>query len=106
MFLSMAAAPSWAIPANDVSDHKDQYVTSNGLKLHYVEEGAGQTIVLLHGNEGTLEDFTLSVFDKLATKYQTLAFDRPGHGGSQTSKQLASPEVQARILHDALVKLK
>jgi pimeloyl-ACP methyl ester carboxylesterase len=62
--------------------------------------------VLLHGNEGTLEDFTLSVFDKLATKYQTLAFDRPGHGGSQNPKNMASPEVQAKILHDALVTLK
>jgi pimeloyl-ACP methyl ester carboxylesterase len=102
----MATGPSWAMPTEGNSDHKDQYVTSNGLKLHYVREGAGQTIVLLHGNEGTLEDFTLSVFDKLAAKYQTLAFDRPGHGGSQTSKSMASPEVQAKILHDALVALK
>jgi pimeloyl-ACP methyl ester carboxylesterase len=106
LFLSTMTLPCWATPVDGISIHKDEYVTSNGIKLHFVREGDGQPIVLLHGNEGTLEDFTLSVFDKLAAKYQTLAFDRPGHGGSQTSKTTAGPEVQAKILHDALVALK
>lgn len=97
-------------PASDLipeksTSHKDEYVMSNGLKLHFVRQGVGQAVVLLHGNQGTLEDFTFSIFDQMATKYQTLAFDRPGHGGSECSTGMLCPEQQAKILHDALIAL-
>jgi pimeloyl-ACP methyl ester carboxylesterase len=85
---------------------KDQYVIADGLKLHYVIDGVGQPVVLLHGNDGTLEDFTMSIFSDLAAKYQTIAFDRPGHGSSETLRnKLLTPQTQARILHSALNKL-
>src|ERR1700678_3092386 len=42
---------------------RDQYITIEGAKIHYVEEGSGQAVVLLHGNDGTLQDFTMSLFD-------------------------------------------
>jgi len=85
---------------------KDQYVVADGLKLHFVASGSGQPVVLLHGNDGTLQDFTMSIFNNLSTKYRTIAFDRPGHGGSETLwyKSL-TPQQQARILHSALNKL-
>jgi pimeloyl-ACP methyl ester carboxylesterase len=39
--------------------------------------------VLLHGDGGSLLDFTMSpVFDRLAEQYHVVAFDRPGHGYS------------------------
>ena len=99
VFNPQANAQSAAAPA-------DQFVTAGGIRLHYVEQGSGRTVVLLHGNDGTLQDFTLSLFDKVAARYQTLAFDRPGHGASQAPKQAATAEEQARILHEALVKLR
>jgi pimeloyl-ACP methyl ester carboxylesterase len=81
-------------------------VLVEGVKLHYVEGGSGQPLVLLHGNDGTLKDFTMSIFDRLASQYQTLAFDRPGHGESDSPKHtVATPEIQAYLIHLALKKL-
>jgi pimeloyl-ACP methyl ester carboxylesterase len=60
------------------------FVGIEGLKLHYVEKGSGQSVILLHGDGGTTYDFTLSpLFDQLAKKYHVLAFDRPGLGYSE-----------------------
>jgi pimeloyl-ACP methyl ester carboxylesterase len=108
LLLLCATGPAIAeSPAISIASPADQYVTTDsGVKLHFVEKGVGPPVVLLHGNEGTLQDFTLTVFDALATKYQALAFDRPGHGQSGTVKRMATPEVQAKLLHDALLKLK
>jgi len=92
---------------NNHSARRDQFVTVDGAKLHYVEAGSGQPVVLLHGNDGTLQDFTMSIFDQMAAKYRTIAVDRPGHGASENPKHcVATPEVQARILHEALKELK
>ncbi len=89
------------------SAHHDQYITVEGAKLHYVEAGSGQPVILLHGNDGTLLDFTMSIFDRIATKYRTIAIDRPGHGASGNPKHsVATPEVQARMLHLAMKELK
>jgi pimeloyl-ACP methyl ester carboxylesterase len=90
-------------PSNALEDH---FVVAEGVRLHYVTNGTGQPVVLLHGNDGTVKDFTMSIFDKLTAKYQTIAFDRPGHGLSKilTSKE-QTPEMQARTLHSALQQL-
>ena len=34
-----------------------QFVTVNGVRLHYIERGEGPPVVLLHGNVVTAEDF-------------------------------------------------
>jgi alpha-beta hydrolase superfamily lysophospholipase len=57
-----------------------QFIAVNGLRFHYVRRGTGQPVVFLHGNDGQLQDFTLSVLDRAARDYQAIAFDRPGHG--------------------------
>lgn len=84
----------------------DRYVLTNGVRLHYVRSGNGQPVVLLHGNDGTLQDFTMSIFGLVASKYDALAIDRPGHGLSKIiGRIIATPEMQARTLHHALHKL-
>ncbi len=104
------ATIGWAqqLPSlSSAPQYQDQYLISDSVKLHYVDSGAGPPVVLLHGNDGSLQDFTMSIFDRLTTKYRTLAFDRPGHGESQSpSGIVATPEIQARILHNALLQLK
>jgi pimeloyl-ACP methyl ester carboxylesterase len=85
---------------------RDQYITIEGAKIHYVEAGSGQAVVLLHGNDGTLQDFTMSLFDQLATKYRTVTFDRPGHGESESPKHAdVTPATQGRILHKLMKEL-
>jgi pimeloyl-ACP methyl ester carboxylesterase len=104
------ATIAWAqqLPSLSTAPHyQDQYLITDSVRLHYVDSGAGTPIVLLHGNDGSLQDFTMSIFDRLTTKYRTLAFDRPGHGESQSPSDIvATPEIQARILHNALQQLK
>lgn len=83
-----------------------QFIAVNGLRVHYVRRGTGQPVVFLHGNDGQLQDFTLSVLDQAARDYQAIAFDRPGHGYSERPVDgVATLEVQARLLHGALQAL-
>ncbi len=85
---------------------ENHYVLADGLRLHYVVSGQGQPLILLHGNDGTLQDFTMSIFNNLSVKYKTIAFDRPGHGDSEAHwYRLLPPQAQARILHSAINKL-
>jgi pimeloyl-ACP methyl ester carboxylesterase len=89
-----------------VRSDNDHFVLAERARLHYVESGSGRPVVLLHGNDGTLQDFTMSIFDKVAAKYHTIAFDRPGHGLSENPiHTVATPEYQARMLHSALEEL-
>ncbi len=44
-------------------------------------EGA-PAVVLLHGASGNLEDWRISVFDRLAAGHRVVAIDRPGYGRS------------------------
>lgn len=63
-----------------------QFIDVDGVRLHYIERGQGQPIILLHGASSNLRDFASSIFDELARDYRVLAFDRPGHGYSQRMK--------------------
>lgn len=82
------------------------FVRAGGVDLHYLRRGSGHPVVLLHGRDGTLQEFTLSVFDQLTEHYDVIAFDRPGYGysGRPADESLAIG-VQARLLHEALQAL-
>ncbi|HJP95612.1 MAG TPA: alpha/beta fold hydrolase [Pyrinomonadaceae bacterium] len=83
-----------------------QFVSVDGVKLHYVSAGSGRTVVLIHGNPGSHKDYTLAVFDKLAQSFHVVAFDRPGHGYSERHDSIANTvEVQAHLIRNALRKL-
>ena len=82
------------------------FVRAGGVDLHYLRRGSGPTVVLLHGRDGTLQEFTLSVFDRLAEHYDVIAFDRPGYGYSERpADESLAIGVQARLLREALQAL-
>jgi pimeloyl-ACP methyl ester carboxylesterase len=56
------------------------FVTIGGLRVHYVMQGSGPDLVLLHGASGSLREFTFRLMPELAKSYRVLAFDRPGLG--------------------------
>ena len=61
-----------------------RFVELDGVRLHFVERGEGEPLVLLHGNGSMLEDFESSgLIDMAAAEYRVIAFDRPGHGHSE-----------------------
>ena len=83
-----------------------QFITVDGVRLHYLEKGEGPPVVLLHGNVVTAEDFdTSGVLGLLAKRHRVIAFDRPGFGYSDRPHNGSawSARAQADLLRDALV---
>lgn len=82
-----------------------QFIFVKGSQLHYVSKGTGRPVVLIHGDGGSTYDWTLSTFNRVARKYQAIAFDRPGFGYSERPLDSASPSVQAHFIHAAVKEL-
>ncbi len=82
------------------------YVTVHEVRLHYVRAGTGRPVVFIHGSFGSAYDGLCSIFETAKARYDTLLFDRPGHGysGAPRKKALTLFE-QARYLRDALAAL-
>lgn len=75
------------------------FVEAGGLRVHYVEAGEGPAVILIHGANGNLRDFTFSMVDELKDRYRVIVFDRPGHGYSDRAEPDGDvPATQARAL--------
>src|SRR2546423_5348882 len=86
--------------------HTGQFVTVEGVRLHYVSAGAGVPVVLLHGNAGFAHDYAALMRALPAHGFHAIAFDRPGHGFSaRPNGKTATVAVQARLLRGALQEL-
>jgi pimeloyl-ACP methyl ester carboxylesterase len=80
---------------------RGRMIAAGGERLHYVEAGRGQPVVLLHGNGGLADDFLASgLLALLVQRHRVIAFDRPGFGYSG-SLPTRSPEAQAVLLRRA-----
>lgn len=66
------------------------FIEVDGIRLHYVERGSGQPVVLLHGNGTMAEELDISGLLNLASRqYRVIAFDRPGYGYSERPRSTA-----------------
>lgn len=83
------------------------FVDIDGVQVHYIEKGAGPTVVLIHGNVVSAEDYRLSgLFDRLAQRHRVIALDRPGFGYSGRPRARAwDAGDQARLTLVALKRL-
>jgi len=82
------------------------FVSVGGLNLHYVSAGSGRPVVLIHGNPGSHQDYTMALLEKLARSFRVIAFDRPGHGCSERDDSFPTTvEMQATLIRAALTKL-
>jgi pimeloyl-ACP methyl ester carboxylesterase len=90
-------------------DHppRGRFLEVDGVRLHYLERGAGPPVVLLHGNVVTAEDYLWSgVLDRVAERHRVVAIDRPGFGYSDRPKgRLWTPAEQAGLLRRAFARL-
>ena len=94
------------LAANGARHYFGQFVSVDGLRLHYVSKGAGKPVVFIHGNPGSHQDYSMTVLGEVAESYRAFAFDRPGHGYSERHNgRSTTVEVQARLLRDALREL-
>ena len=84
-----------------------KFVEVEGTKLHYVDQGDGVPVVLVHGASGNMRDFANSILDDIAKDHRVIAFDRPGHGWSERGplEDVHDPAVQARLINGALKQL-
>lgn len=84
-----------------------RFLDIDGVRLHFVEKGAGPALVLLHGNGSMIQDFESSgIVDMAARKYRVIVFDRPGYGHSTRPRARRwNAYVQAEIIFKALQQL-
>jgi len=67
----------------DKSPHKSDFVTVNGVRLHYLDwGGSGEAVVFLHGFPGSAHNFD-EMAPKFTDKFRVLALTRRGHGQSE-----------------------
>jgi pimeloyl-ACP methyl ester carboxylesterase len=67
--------------AQDAPGLRDQFLDSGGVKIHYVEQGSGDPVILLHGNGGSVKEWTDSgLLQNLAHDFRVIAMDARGHG--------------------------
>ena len=97
-----AAAHGAGGSSNALTEHD---LTVEGARQHYLDEGAGRAVVFVHGNPGSLADYS-AVFVGASRRYRVIAFDRPGHGHSDSpAAGFDTAETQAALLHECLVQL-
>jgi pimeloyl-ACP methyl ester carboxylesterase len=84
-----------------------RFIEVDGVRLHYLDRGQGQPVVLLHGNGTQATEFEVStVLGMAAAKYRVIAFDRPGYGYSDWPRDRTwTPEAQAELFYKALLQL-
>jgi pimeloyl-ACP methyl ester carboxylesterase len=61
---------------------RGRFIEIDGSRIHYLDEGTGLTLLLIHGLAGQMHNFTHSLFDRLKTDHRVVVLDRPGSGYS------------------------
>ncbi|SIS49779.1 Pimeloyl-ACP methyl ester carboxylesterase [Roseivivax lentus] len=76
-----------------------RFTKVSGGRIHWVEEGSGPPIVMIHGLGGNLYNFTHSLSGLLAADARVISIDRPGCGWSERDDPaLGDLAEQARMI--------
>lgn len=104
---ALALANRLAAPRASPPLPRHRFVQVDGVRLHYIEQGTGSPVILLHGNGAMAEDFVASgILARLADRHRVIAFDRPGFGYSERSRRrIWTFAAQADLLRAALRQL-
>lgn len=100
---SPATPPAW-LPA-DLFPFEHRYVELDGHLVHYVDEGRGPTLLLLHGNP-TWSFLYRKLIPLLRDRFRCVALDWPGFGLSTAAPGYDfRPQSHARVLEAFLDRL-
>ena len=61
---------------------RGRFVTVEGCDIHYIEQGEGRPILMIHGLGGTLHHMRRPLMEEFGDGYRLIALDRPGSGYS------------------------
>lgn len=83
-FVLTLASLAFAINSVSADDPTSHTLDAKGVKIHYLVEGKGEPVVLIHGMLSSVAvNWKLTgVIEDLAKDHQVIAFDLPGHGRS------------------------
>ncbi len=87
-----ARAANRAVPADG------KFVEVDGARIHYVDQGQGPVLLMVHGLMGQLRNFTYALSERLASDYRVIAIDRPGWGHSTFSGRRPNVLEQGRLI--------
>src|SRR5215468_11227717 len=59
-----------------------RFLDIDGTRIHYLDEGSGPSVLLIHGLGGQMRNFTHSLTGKLKKEFRVIVLDRPGSGYS------------------------
>jgi pimeloyl-ACP methyl ester carboxylesterase len=71
---------------------EDRFFDSGGMRIRYMERGAGAPVVLVHGFTGNIERSWIEtgIVENLARDYRVIALDLRGHGKSGKPHEAAA----------------
>ena len=69
------------------------------IQLHYIEQGQGRPLILLHGNGEDISYFVPQI-DYFSKEYRVIAIDTRGHGKSLRGERPFTIKQFAKDLHD------
>src|SRR5215207_6642442 len=83
-----------------------RFLDVDGVRLHYIERGRGEPLVLIHGNGTMIQDFTINgLVDRLSLRYRVIVIERPGYGYSARPRRVWTPRAHATLFEHALHQL-
>ena len=77
---------------SSVAAAEDRYFTSDGIQIHFVDEGRGTPVLLIHGYTSDIDGGwrNRGVIDALISDgYRVIAYDNRGHGKSDKPKDVS-----------------
>ncbi len=74
---NMATRPQWL--DDQLYPFQDRFVEIEGNQIHYIDEGSGPTLLLLHGNP-TWSFLYRHIITRVSPRFRCVAVDYPGFG--------------------------
>ena len=107
---ALGAAALYSNRKTHEAEHKypplGRFLSVDGVRLHYIERGTGEPLVLIHGNGTLIQDFTINgLVDRLSERYRVIVIERPGFGYSTRPRQPWTPRAHATLFQKALQQL-
>jgi len=78
---------------------RGDFLTVDGARIHYIDEGSGPPILFIHGLAGQTGNFTYALLDRLKRDHRVVILDRPGSGYSSHAPGVeATVSAQAEVI--------